>query len=585
MERAVRRKAFSQAMLILLLALATTVAAWWQVREQGRLLADARFAAMAQQVEMRIVANMRGYEQILRGGAGLLQAVPLIDRYQWRAYVQRLQVEDNYPGIQVIGFAPRVRPQDLAEHETWVRASGYPDYAVTPTYPREDYFPTTFLEPFDDRNQRAFGYDMFSHPVRRAAMERAMQSSAPTLSGKVTLVQETGDDLQTGTLLYLPVYRTNPRGPDERNTELYGFVYGAFRMDNLIKGSVGEYLRQVDLSVYDGEATDEARLYGTASPPPSGMQVRRVVTIYGRTWVLDIQPRPVLAAAITDNDSWLVLGAGVVISLLLMWLTAALSSERMKRLALADSNRQLAAARAEAEGANRAKSKFLAAASHDIRQPVQSLVLLSAALSQHLHGHPVQHLVVHLDKSLDALRTLLNSLLDISRLDAGIIEPVIEPVELDDVVSTIAEEYRLRATERGLAFRCDIGCGAVNTDRALLERILRNLLENALRYTFAGHIGLYCRSKGDTIEIDVEDTGIGIADEDLHRIFEEFYQVGNHERDRAQGLGLGLSIVRRLVQMLGHHIDLQSEVGRGTRFTVTIPRSHAAVAEPATQEA
>lgn len=228
-------------------------------------------------------------------------------------------------------------------------------------------------------------------------------------------------------------------------------------------------------------------------------------------------------------------------------------------------------AKAEAERASLARSKFLAAASHDLRQPVQSLLLLIEVMKIRLAGSPMEQVTTQMEHALDGLRLLLNSLLDMSKLDAGVVVPALDEVDLGALLARLAEEYRIRAAEKGLRLRLVNSGLKVISDPALLERLLRNLLENALRYTPSGRILLGCRRRTDGVDIVVADTGIGIAPEHQDAVFEEFHQVANSARDRSQGLGLGLAIVRRLTWLLGGTIALRSTLGRGSRFNVRLP--------------
>lgn len=227
-------------------------------------------------------------------------------------------------------------------------------------------------------------------------------------------------------------------------------------------------------------------------------------------------------------------------------------------------------ARAEAESANEMKTRFLAAASHDLRQPVQSLVLMTAALAARLKDHPAASLVTRLQASVDALCRLLEALLDISKLDAGTIQVDLRTVRLSDIFEALEAEYKIRALEKGLTLRT-VRCSlTVRTDPALLERVIRNLLENALRYTDRGRILLGCRRHGGRALIQVCDTGVGIPPEHLKHIFQEFYQVANPARDRSQGLGLGLAIVDRLTRLLGHRVGVRSRPAKGSCFTIEV---------------
>jgi signal transduction histidine kinase len=232
----------------------------------------------------------------------------------------------------------------------------------------------------------------------------------------------------------------------------------------------------------------------------------------------------------------------------------------------------------EAERANLAKSKFLAAASHDLRQPLQSLILFTGVLKGYVQGPRGEQALKQLEHGLGALKALLDSLLDVSQLDAGIVKPEITDFPVSAVLDEIAASYAPVASARGLNWQVECCAEWVRSDRTLLGRVLRNLVENALRYTQSGHIRLTCRPNEERLHIMVEDTGIGIPPEQLDRIFDEFHQVGNQARDRRQGLGLGLSIVRRIADLLGHRIETRSRPGEGSIFSIELPL---AVTEPA----
>ncbi len=251
-----------------------------------------------------------------------------------------------------------------------------------------------------------------------------------------------------------------------------------------------------------------------------------------------------------------------------------ITEQRDQAAALLQAKEEAERLKGEAERANADKSRFLAAASHDLRQPVQALMLFTSILSERLHGHSALQVVDRMRSALAALQMLLDGLLDISRLDAGVIVPDARPIALGELMRRLHDEYLTRAEEKGLELRCVPSSGRVFSDPFLLERILRNLLDNAVRYTRRGRVLLGCRRRGGELVLQVIDTGIGIAPEHREAIFQEFYQVGNPERDRAKGLGLGLSIIRRLCRLLGHRLSLASIVGRGTCFSL-----HLALAE------
>ncbi|ASJ73031.1 hybrid sensor histidine kinase/response regulator [Granulosicoccus antarcticus] len=222
------------------------------------------------------------------------------------------------------------------------------------------------------------------------------------------------------------------------------------------------------------------------------------------------------------------------------------------------------------EQANLAKSKFLAAASHDLRQPLHSLRLFTATLELQTRNTQHKTLVSQIDSSVKSLEDLFNALLDISKLDAGTLSVEKNHVFLDSLLSQIEGEFKPLAHEKQLHFNVELADHVIFTDALLLERLIRNLCSNAIRYTDAGGVDVQTRVEDDRVFITISDTGVGIPEADHVRVFDEFVQLGNVERDRNQGIGLGLSIVRRLSNLLGLDVKVQSEPGKGSTFTVGV---------------
>jgi signal transduction histidine kinase len=241
----------------------------------------------------------------------------------------------------------------------------------------------------------------------------------------------------------------------------------------------------------------------------------------------------------------------------------------------------LRAAKEAAEGASMAKSRFLASASHDLRQPMQALFFFSSALEEHIDDDVGKDNLMPLERGLDALKGLLDSLLDISQLDAGVVRPTIEDFPIAILLDHLSASYGPVARGKGLDWYVVPSSLTVRSDRVLLGRILGNLIENAVRYTERGRILVYCRPVGERLLIQVRDTGIGIPEDQMRSIWGEFHQVGNPERDRSQGLGLGLAIVERIGRLLGYRTEVKSRPGEGSSFSVEVPLGEAqAVAEP-----
>jgi signal transduction histidine kinase len=237
--------------------------------------------------------------------------------------------------------------------------------------------------------------------------------------------------------------------------------------------------------------------------------------------------------------------------------------------------------RDRATAANQAKTRFLAAASHDLRQPIHALGLFTATLAAlankgDVGGPEARSLAGRLQAVIGSLGGLLHGLIDVSRLDAGLVPVERRPIALSQLISGLGEQFGAQARDLGVSLHVVTSQAWVDSDPALLKRILDNFLSNALRYAPGGRVLIGCRRRGDSIEIQVVDTGPGIPADQHEAVFEEFTQLHNPQRDRQQGMGLGLAIVRRLASLLGHAVTLRSAPGKGSTFAVRVPLAPAA---------
>ncbi|WP_295405515.1 CHASE domain-containing protein, partial [uncultured Thiocystis sp.] len=340
--------------------LASVIAAL-QVR-QGIEQAEVRqFAFNCDQVALKIQERLGAYALILRGGAALFAASTTVERNEWRAYVETLRASGSVSGVQGIGFAEVIPPEELASHLARIRGEGFPDYRVRPPGARTLYTSIIYLEPFRDRNLRAFGFDMYAEPVRRAAMNRARDSGDAALSGKVELVQETGTQIQAGTLLYVPVYRNGAPTDtlEQRRAALLGWAYSPYRMHDLMIGILGDGEshagKTLDLTIYDGLDVSPAGLLFDSQPDRasamhSPFYQQRTLDLHGRTWLLAFD-RTASAPGIGNAPAWTTLAGGLALSGLLFGLILAVINTRKNaaRIAgeLADKIRRTAAAMAE----------------------------------------------------------------------------------------------------------------------------------------------------------------------------------------------------------------------------------------------
>jgi PAS domain S-box-containing protein len=257
----------------------------------------------------------------------------------------------------------------------------------------------------------------------------------------------------------------------------------------------------------------------------------------------------------------------------------------------AERSQQIAVeARVSADRANLGKSRFLATASHDLRQPLQALALLNRTLRGFVSDPDAAEALLQQEQTITSMSRLLNALLDISKLESGAIKPAPADFPLSQLFDELRREFSGLAADKGLVLKVEESGEWANSDPSLVEEALRNLLSNAIKYTKKGVVKVLCRREGQTVRVEIHDTGIGIPADQIPYIFDEFYQVGVSTHSSREGYGLGLSIVQRIAVLLGLNLTVQSEPGRGSIFAFTLPQgktekaqTEKKAAQPATQ--
>jgi two-component system CheB/CheR fusion protein len=313
---------------------------------------------------------------------------------------------------------------------------------------------------------------------------------------------------------------------------------------NVIPGDVGRPLTDLKSLAPDGDLLPDARKVLETQAP-----IEREIEGQGDAWFV----RKILPYRTRDKKT-----EGVVI-------TFADVTERRSTAGA------LSAAKRQAESASTAKSRFLAAASHDLRQPLQTLTLLQALLAKKVTGEKEQKLVGRIDEALGAMSSMLNTLLDINQIEVGAVKVEAAEFPVSDILDRLRGELTYHAQSAGLALNVMPCRLSIRSDPRLLEQMVRNLLSNALKYTQRGRVLVGCRRRQRKLRIEIWDTGLGIPTSELEAIFEEYHQIDNPARQRSRGLGLGLSIVKSLGDLLGHQIRVRSLPGKGSVFSVEVP--------------
>ncbi len=343
----------------------------------------------------------------------------------------------------------------------------------------------------------------------------------------------------------------------DANLKIRFFTPAATAVFTLIQTDIGRPLTDLHARTMDNTLSEDAATVLQTSAPVE----REIQTETGAWFNRRIMPYR------TEGNG----AAGVVITF------ADITQRKETAKALEEATR-------DAERANIAKSRFLAAASHDLRQPLQTLSLLKGLLDKIVEDPPARKLLTRLEETTGAMSGMLNTLLDINQIDAGVIQPTVTEFPINTLLNRLRDEFTYHAEAQGLGFRVMPCRLIVRTDQHLLEQMLRNLVSNALKYTKSGRILLGCRRRGANITVEVWDTGIGIPEHELQSIFDEYHQIDNPGRERNRGLGLGLSIVQRLAGLLSHRVQVRSNAGKGSVFVVEVAIIPGAV-EPEIAEA
>ena len=560
------------AWLVLALSLAVTALGWWLSSQAIEKRANDRFTFEVREAQARIQTRIKQYEQLLRGGVALFDANDNVTRQTWRTYVDTLNLQSELPGVQGFAFAQKVDAGALAEHEASIRAEGFGDYAVSPPGSRDLYFPITLIEPFDARNQRAFGFDMYSEPVRRQAMNRAMATGLATVSGLVQLKQEDQGSARPGFLIYLPVYYPGFDLNTEtgRQQAIRGFVYSPFRAADLMQNVLGVERIPLHFELFDSESlTQESLIYDSEPDPEQRERAGKFnhthtvvvpIELSGRTWTARFESAPELDRDIHSVLPNLILIAGGLIDLLLFLTIYSLVQQRKK------------------QSVNQAKNMFLASMSHEIRTPLNAIIGLNGLLKDKAQDPESMEYLEQIQDSSKDLMGMLNDVLTFTQLESGSVKADSVEFSVRKQVSEVIAQYGKKAAAKGIALQLDIDPMTPNRvlgDPARYVQVLSNLLSNAIKFSDRGVVQVKVQPESidpqnSLVRTEVRDQGPGFDMRNLDRLLKPFEQADNSSTRRHGGTGLGLSVCTRLCALMGGRLTVESTIGQGSVFAFTV---------------
>jgi PAS domain S-box-containing protein len=675
-------------LLVLILSLVGTFSLGNYFDSLIRQKVQTNFNSESERIETAIQSRLSIYANTLSGGVGLFNASDFVSRDEWKIYVDSIDLQKNYPGIQGLGYAVVV--EDENELTDKIRAEGFPEYNIRPESDEDLRTSIIYLEPFDFRNQRAFGYDMYSEQNRRNAMRSATLTGSSKISGKITLLQETEEGVQAGFLMYLPVYNSDSEIDDEisRFENIKGFVYAAFRMDDFIISSIDT--DDISVSVFDGVVeSEENSLYGFSSDTDSEYTRSSVVYVEGRPWTIRTYSNDGFARTVDEN--WLpilVTLAGVLITFLVTFVVYSLSYSRKRALDFAEeATKDLQKFKQAVDNAtdqivitdsegiviygnhavetttgytveeavgkkaaslwkepqpkeyyekmwktikidkkpfvdvlqnrhksgrvydasvtifpvlnekkeisffvsierditkemeiDRAKSEFVSLASHQLRTPLSAIKWYSEMLINGDAGkinEDQKEYLSEIYKGNERMVDLVNALLNTSRLELGTF--TIDSRELDPVKileeEVKAQKHHVDSKKQKITVSTDKFEG-VKADNKMLRIIFQNLVSNAVKYTpEKGKIDVFLKNKNEKdIEFTVKDSGYGIPKDQQDKIFTKLFRADNVRALDTTGTGLGLYIIKSIIEHVGGEISFESEKDKGTEFRVVFPK-------------
>ncbi|MCE9670996.1 CHASE domain-containing protein [Myxococcus stipitatus] len=582
----------------LLLGLLATAGATAYVQRGVRMRREQLFDDAVTDGTVALQQRMDTYQAMLLGTRGVFSSSQYVERHEFRAYTQSLELTRRYPGVMSISFARWLRADQREAYVARLRADGFPEFRIWPD-PGEAPISVVveMVEPVIERNLRAIGFDMYPEPVRRKALLRAMETGLPSATGKVELVTERANPdtaEHAGFLLYVPLYETEgspahePTTLAQRRARIQGFVYGAFRMKDLMaKLRFPGFQNTIDLSIYSGRGVQPGtHLYGpelSGAPSSQDMpQEHLLVDMAGEPWTLVFTAREsFMSGTHSSLPAAVAVGGGVMSLLLFLIIRAQVNARASAELAGLEQQRLASEARA----AVRIRDEFLSVAAHELRTPLTSLKLQLQLLFRQLRQETrldagrLERSMETCERQTTRLSQLIDSLLDVSRLTSGRLELQLEELDLGDVVRELALRFETEAQAASIQLTVDAPGGILGRwDRLRLEQVITNLVSNALKYGNGAPVEVRVRGGEREARLEVEDHGIGVSPEDSRRIFDRFERAVSSRH--YGGLGLGLFITRQLVEALGGRIMLESRPGQGSVFTVTLPLSGPVDAAP-----
>lgn len=584
--------------LVLATLILSTVGITYLYFQSARSKDSIRFNNEVNRIQTALETKIGLYAALLRSGRGYIESRKDLTRRGFANFVKSLELEKNYVGVQGIGYSVIVPPENREAITARMKTEGNTDFKIFPANERDSYQTIIYLEPDNERNRAAIGYDMSTEEMRRAAIERARDTGEAAATGKIILVQEIEAQKQFGFLIYLPIYKNGiiPETVAEKRENIQGYVYSPFRAGKFLN-EIQQTTDTEDISVtiYDGTDNPKNIMAQTSLQskeffaPQIGEDFleQNKLNVVGRNWIVKYNSLPSFANQSSVNWSPLIFFSGIAFSFLLFGMTYWESSVRAKLQTVAgelleseEQKRQLLIteqdARKAAEKANQAKDEFISVVSHELRTPLNAIAGWTRILKTNELPEMKKELALEkIEKNLRQQIDLVDDLLAYSQMISEKTDFDKKEILFSELFEDVFEKIERRAQEKGIKLRKNnnLNGSKIVGDEDKLKIVVSNLLSNAVKFTpEGGTVEAELNKKDDEVQLVVKDDGIGISSKFIPFVFEKFVQADSSITRRHGGLGLGLAISKHIVTLHHGTIEAHSEgVGKGTVFIVKFP--------------
>ncbi len=556
-----------------------------------------RFANEVGRVQTQIENKINLYVALLKGGRGFVESATDLNRENFSKYIESLEVERNYGGMQGIGYTKIISLNEQVDLTNRMLAEGYTEFRIFPEADKKYYQPVIYLEPQNEANKKAVGFDMSAETSRREALEQARDTATAVASARVKLVEEDEENAKTGFLIFLPIYKNGGASGnlEERRKNLSGYIYSSFRANDFlseIQKNTTTY--DIAIRIYDAENKKENLLaqtvLGDNQNSDNNMEGNyssvKELEVAGKKWILEYGTLPTFAQQSSVGWTILIFLSGLIFSLLLFAITywevsarATLQKTAAELFELQGQKQILLEkeqkARLSAEQANKTKDEFIAIVSHELRTPLNAIAGWTNILKmENLSLNTKKLALEKIEKNLRSQTKLVEELLDYSQIISRTTNLEDSQINFSEMFENVFQEFAPIAEEKRIELIKDNRLnGQMILGDEKIKLVIHNLFSNAVKFTDAGgRISAVVSEDQGSVLMSIKDNGKGISWEFLPHIFERFRQADNSITRNFGGLGLGLAISNHIVKLHNGTIEANSDgKGKGSVFTVRVP--------------